>query len=120
MGGLGIKPCDSWLIFENFIKDMGEKPKGLTLDRIEGNKGYYKENCRWTNLFIQSANKYKRKNTASKYKGVSKDGDYWRARITHHHNKINIGSYDTEEDAAKAYNEMALQLRGSSAIVNKI
>jgi hypothetical protein len=46
-GGRGITVCERWHKFENFYKDMGEKPEGLQIDRIDVNKGYYKDNCRW-------------------------------------------------------------------------
>ncbi len=36
-----------WNNFENFYADMGERPEGLTLERIDNDKGYYKENCKW-------------------------------------------------------------------------
>lgn len=46
-----------WLIYEEFIADMGEAPKGLQIDRIDNNRGYCKENCRWTTPTVQNNNK---------------------------------------------------------------
>lgn len=56
-GGRGITVCERWLKFENFLEDMGEPKKNQSIDRIDNNKGYYKENCRWTNAKTQNRNK---------------------------------------------------------------
>lgn len=53
----GITVCERWLhSFENFYADMGDPPPGLTLDRIDGTKGYSPDNCRWATYAEQSRN----------------------------------------------------------------
>ena len=55
-GAVGIDVCDEWLSFDAFLADMGERPKGKTIDRIDGNKGYSKSNCRWATIIEQQSN----------------------------------------------------------------
>lgn len=46
-GGAGIRVCERWYTFANFLADMGERPKGCTLGRIDHTKDYSKDNCEW-------------------------------------------------------------------------
>jgi hypothetical protein len=46
-----------WMCYRNFYEDMGERPDGTTLDRIDVNKGYFKENCRWADSATQARNR---------------------------------------------------------------
>lgn len=66
-GGCGITVCKRWGKFENFLEDMGEKPKGLQLDRKKNKKGYYKSNCHWVTPKQNSRNKHN--NRLITYKG---------------------------------------------------
>lgn len=55
-GGRGITICDRWLVFENFLADMGDRPEGKSINRIRNNEGYEKNNCHWATQAEQMNN----------------------------------------------------------------
>ena len=74
-GGRGITICDRWNSFDNFFADMGEKPKGLTIERIDVNGNYYPENCKWASRKEQ--NKNRNSNVKITFNGITKIVSEW-------------------------------------------
>jgi hypothetical protein len=56
-GGRGITVCDEWLTFENFHRDVGDRPENMTLERVENNKGYEPGNVIWASRLTQANNR---------------------------------------------------------------
>jgi hypothetical protein len=69
-GGRGIAVCARWDEFPAFLADMGERPLGMTLDRVDVNQGYGPENCRWADAVTQANNK--RSNRLIEWRGEVK------------------------------------------------
>lgn len=66
-GAMGIKVCDRWLKIDEFLADMGERPEGKTIDRIDNSGNYEPGNCRWATASEQQFNK--RSNLKLEYQG---------------------------------------------------
>ena len=117
-GGRGIKLCDRWLeSFENFYADMGDIPfEGASIERKDVNGDYSPENCVWADKTTQCFNRRKFKGTSSKYIGVSfdktKKSRPWRVSLRKGGETLFSGSFGTEVEAAKAYDEACFKYYG--------
>ena len=74
-GGEGIGYDPRWESYDAFLEDMGERPEGKTIDRIDTTKGYFKENCRWSTAAVQVRNR--RFCLQITYNGVTKTSAEW-------------------------------------------
>lgn len=101
-GARGISVCSEWHDIRNFAKDMGDKVAGQSIDRLDPNKGYFPENCRWTDPLGQGENK--RNSVKAKAGGELKHmASIWREagmRESTFYNRINRGM--TPDEAVSA------------------
>jgi len=80
-GGRGIGVCERWLDFLSFYEDMGDRPDGMTLDRIDNNGDYEPENCRWATRKQQAKNKRPKKQATLTHNGESLTVKQWAERL---------------------------------------
>ena len=111
-GGRGITVCEHWLNPQNFINDMYETYKeGLSIDRIENDKGYCKDNCRWVERKIQNRNTRKiYSSNKSGFRGVclDKKSNKWLVQIGVNYKHIHLGYFDTALEGALVYDKYIL------------
>lgn len=106
-GGRGIDVCDEWhqiaeIGFIKFYEDMGPS-NGLTLERVDVNLGYSRENCIWDNRYNQGYNTRQHQTNSSGKTGVSENKDgTWQAYINFEGNRYPLGEYKTFEGAKSA------------------
>lgn len=99
-GGKGITVSEDWQTYENFLRDMGECPAELTLDRLDSNKNYSKDNCRWATHTEQMRNRGLFKKNTSGLAGVwwDKSRNRWQVKF----NQRTLGYFpDLLEAAAR-------------------
>lgn len=104
-GGRGIKVCDRWTKYENFLEDMGQRPSNkYSIDRINNNGNYEPSNCRWTTNEVQALNKRGVRVTSN---GVAynKNINRFIARCLHDGKRTYLGCFKTEQEAVAANKE---------------
>lgn len=82
-GGRGIEVCQEWLIFKNFLQDMGEAPDWACLDRVDNDGNYCKANCRWTNGTESRRNTSRRKITQEHLAELRAAQALWQGPLSH-------------------------------------
>ena len=104
-GGRGVEITESWMEFGSFIKDMGLKPYGeASIERIDNDKGYSKDNCKWASRFEQNINQRLRSDNKTGYKGVfyRKGAKTYYASISRYNKRIHLGCFKHIDEAIAA------------------
>lgn len=103
-GGRGIKICKRWNNFALFVEDVGNKPEGMTLDRIDNNGNYEPGNVKWSTQKQQLRNQVLRESNKTGVKGVwynAKVGNY-QVFIRDNYKRFYIGSFCDLDEAIGA------------------
>lgn len=115
-GGRRITVCDEWMhSFKQFLADMGKKPSPThSIDRIDNDKGYSPDNCRWADKKTQVINTRMFKNNTSGIRGVTwnKKWKQWYATIWNDGVHIRLGGFNNLADAEKARKAAELKYWG--------
>ena len=111
-GARGISVCEEWLDVATFIA-WAEKTypnlEGYTLDRIDNDKGYSPENCRWADTTTQAINRRMQKNNTSGFVGVRLKANKWISVIKVGGKEQWIGAYPTVEEAVQARDKYIIE-----------
>lgn len=122
-GERGITICDKWMSFEGFYDDMHSSYEdGLTINRIDPNGNYCKENCAWATGSEQGHFKRKKKGCSSQYVGVSFNKKLLKftAYISINEKREHLGCFFSEIEAAIAHDNRSEELYGDRPNKTKV
>jgi hypothetical protein len=125
-GARGISVCKEWrwdnpYAFITFLRDVGERPKGVTLDRIDNNCLYTKDNCKWSDKRLQQNNMGLGLTNTSGSVGVHLSNNSWVVQITLNGNNhfvgvFNLDSYDLAGERYKLVKQVKMEKGDTAAI----
>lgn len=119
-GGRGITVCQEWMDFSAFQawSLANGYADNLEVDREKNHLGYHPDNCRWVTRQQNSTNKRKRRDNTSGFKGVVANGKRWQAQIKSNGIRECLGTFDTPEEASRAYDAASIRIHGEFGVRN--
>ena len=113
-GGRGITVCEEWLDVGNFVawaEATHPNIEGVSLDRIDNDKGYSPENCRWADATTQAINQRVQRSNTSGYVGIwqSTNSSSWVSAINFKNERIHLGTFKTKEEAVQARDKYIIE-----------
>lgn len=116
-GEKGIRVCDEWLVFDNFYRDIGEIPDGLSIDRIDSTKGYSKENCKLSTKKEQNNNKSS--NLVIDFNGTKRTVAEWAEILKINRTTLVNRIYNLKWSVDKSFNTVVCGRKRNKSFKNK-
>lgn len=102
-----------------FLKDMGEKPgKGYSLDRVDNDKGYYPENCRWATRRTQNLNTRRTANKKTPWVTYSKESNKWYGSVVVEGERKSFHLVNSPEEASRMVYDYLTNVCGETVVID--